>query len=370
MVSAKGVITGNVSAKEIITGTLNVGTEYIDPITQKKEITPNNAIQEVVPDNGYTALSKVIVDKIPDDYIIPTGSIDIDSNGTYDIKDKTTANVNIPEKILGTKKITKNGLYLANDDNLDGYSEVEVETSGEDISEYFQEKISSTYYQSGVLDAIKKIPKFKFSGDSCRALFQGLTRVQEIDLELIDTSNSTIFEYAFSCCRLAPTLLNANKLDTSKVTRFGSSFSTWNGKANFVLDLSWLNTDSATSLFSMFNNNFASEINLSNADFSKVADLNNMFAGASSLKNLILKENHNLGKGFLTTQSANYYNYKFDLSSCKNLTHDSLMNVINGLYDIARAGVQPQQLVLGSTNLAKLTEEEIAIATNKGWTVS
>ena len=46
------------------------------------------------------------------------------------------------------------------------------------------------------------------------------------------------------------------------------------------------------------------------------------------------------------------------------------MNVINNLYDIASAGVKPQQLVLGSENLAKLTAEEIKIATDKGWTVS
>ena len=40
--------------------------------------------------------------------------------------DKVTANINIPEKILGTKTITSNGTYKAADDNLDGYSEIEV----------------------------------------------------------------------------------------------------------------------------------------------------------------------------------------------------------------------------------------------------
>jgi hypothetical protein len=78
----------------------------------------------------------------------------------------------------------------------------------------------------------------------------------------------------------------------------------------------------------------------------------------------------NLGQAYDTTQSANYSNYTFGLSSCTVLTHDSLMNVINGLYDIATKGCNTQSLVLGSTNLAKLTSEEIAIATNKGWTVS
>lgn len=32
-------------------------------------------------------------------------------------------------------------------------------------------------------------------------------------------------------------------------------------------------------------------------------------------------------------------------------------------------GVKPQTLQLGNTNKAKLTAEEIAIATNKGWNV-
>lgn len=55
----------------------------------------------------------------------------------------------------------------------------------------------------------------------------------------------------------------------------------------------------------------------------------------------------------------------FDLSSCTNLTHDSLMNVINGLVEVSG-----QTLTLGSANLAKLTDEEKAIATGKGWTLA
>ena len=45
-----------------------------------------------------------------------------------------------------------------------------------------------------------------------------------------------------------------------------------------------------------------------------------------------------------------------------------MLNIINGVYDIKSKGVQPQRLNLyvGS----KLTAEEIAIATNKGWSVN
>lgn len=78
----------------------------------------------------------------------------------------------------------------------------------------------------------------------------------------------------------------------------------------------------------------------------------------------------NLGQAYEITANANYYYYTLNLNNSCNLTHESLMNVINGLYDIKTKGCNTQQLVLGSTNLAKLTAEEIAIATEKGWSVS
>ena len=77
-----------------------------------------------------------------------------------------------------------------------------------------------------------------------------------------------------------------------------------------------------------------------------------------------------LGKAYETTASVNNSYYRLQLSNSNSLTHDSLMNVINNLYDIKTKGCKAQRLDLGSTNIAKLTSEEIAIATEKGWTVS
>lgn len=51
-------------------------------------------------------------------------------------------------------------------------------------------------------------------------------------------------------------------------------------------------------------------------------------------------------------------------------SHESLMNIINNLYDRASAGYSVLGLKLYSYNLEKLSDEEIAIATNKGWTLS
>ena len=56
-----------------------------------------------------------------------------------------------------------------------------------------------------------------------------------------------------------------------------------------------------------------------------------------------------------------------DLTPCPKLTHDSLMNVINEAADVTAS---PKTLTLGSTNLNKLTDNEKAIATNKGWTLA
>ena len=78
----------------------------------------------------------------------------------------------------------------------------------------------------------------------------------------------------------------------------------------------------------------------------------------------------NLGQGYSTTIPENSSDTTLKLRYSTKLTHESLMNVINNLYDIKTKGVKPQQLILGSKNLEKLTEEELAIAQNKGWTLS
>jgi hypothetical protein len=54
----------------------------------------------------------------------------------------------------------------------------------------------------------------------------------------------------------------------------------------------------------------------------------------------------------------------FCVDACTLLSHDSLMSIINNL-----TTVTGKTLDLGATNLAKLTDEEKAIATNKGWTL-
>ena len=56
-------------------------------------------------------------------------------------------------------------------------------------------------------------------------------------------------------------------------------------------------------------------------------------------------------------------------SACTKLTHDSLMSIINHLNDFSGT-TTTKTCTLGTTNLAKLTDAEKAIATQKGWTLN
>lgn len=56
-----------------------------------------------------------------------------------------------------------------------------------------------------------------------------------------------------------------------------------------------------------------------------------------------------------------------DLSDCINLSHDSLVNIIENLYNIKSQTTESAKIILGEANLAKLTDAEKAVATNKGW---
>ena len=79
-----------------------------------------------------------------------------------------------------------------------------------------------------------------------------------------------------------------------------------------------------------------------------------------------------LGKGFLQNgKAANHLMY-FD-PWMQNLTKESLLNIFNGLYDLNLLGftfVNQPTIKLGATNFARVTEEDIKIATDKGWIVT
>lgn len=357
MIKEKQKLTGNLNVKQSLSGKLGNAIICVDPITQEKEVMPTKEVQIIEPDKNYTGLSKVTVNPIPNEYIIPSGEIEFNQNGTYDVADKASAKVNIKEKVLGTKTITKNGTYKASDDDLDGYSEVEVETSGVDINDYYL--TSGNKYYNKIYYYMKMIPLIDTSNvTNMNSMFSSckeLRNIPQLNTSAVTNMNSTFYDCGY--------LKTIPQLDTSSVTTMHDMF----GFCPSLTTIPQLDTSNVTNMLQMFYN-CSSLTMIPQLDLSKVTNVQKMFVWCFALTTL--GGFQNLGMAYDTTASSNLNSYTLSLSDSSKLTHDSLMNVINNLYDIANKGCNAQQLILGSVNLAKLTAEEIAIATDKGWTVS
>ena len=60
---------------------------------QSKTVTPTQTVQDVVPDQGVYGLSKVTVNSIPSQYVIPFGTLTISESGVYDVASYASADV-------------------------------------------------------------------------------------------------------------------------------------------------------------------------------------------------------------------------------------------------------------------------------------
>ena len=113
---------------------------------QEKTITPTKEIQEVLPDNEKT-LSKVTVNPIPDEYIVPEGILDITKNGEYNVNNYAKVDVNTPvpkEEQSKSVTITENGTTTVRPDNNKVLSSVNITTD-----------IETGIFPSGILDIIE-----------------------------------------------------------------------------------------------------------------------------------------------------------------------------------------------------------------------
>ena len=83
-----------------------------------------------------------------------------------------------------------------------------------------------------------------------------------------------------------------------------------------------------------------------------VKDMNNTFLGTTGLKTIKFRD----------------YPVSFDISISTKFEEADLVEILNNLMDLT--GKTSQTLTMGATNLAKLTDTEKAIATNKNWVLA
>ena len=134
-----------------------------------------------------------------------------------------------------------------------------------------------------------------------------------------------------------------------------------------------LNTSNFTSMDLMFNDCYKlTSIPLLNT--SKVTSMNRIFYNCQSLSTIPALDVSNV-----TNFNSAFWNCKnlesiemtgmkvsFKIDSSTKFTREALVVILNNLATVSTS----QTLTMGATNLAKLTEEDKAIATNKGWTLA
>lgn len=109
----------------------------------------------------------------------------------------------------------------------------------------------------------------------------------------------------------------------------------------------------------------ASSINMNNCFNSSSVKI---ISATYSLKNVTSLGNAFAYCYYLTTIKFRDYPVSFDISSSINFTESALVEILNNLMDLT--GKTSQTLTMGATNLAKLTDSEKAIATNKNWVLA
>ena len=147
------------------------------------------------------------------------------------------------------------------------------------------------------------------------------------------------------------------------------------GYSSFSKVPEWVDFEGVTDMNKMFY--FCGNLStIPEIDSSKVTDMTSMFDFCKSLTTIPLIDTSSvtsmgsmLYRCYKLTDLGGFIGLKCDLDLYDSplITHESLLNVINKAADVTAS---PATLTLGSTNLAKLTDEEKAIATNKGWTLA
>lgn len=311
--------------------------------TEEKSVTiTENGTQEVLPSIGKDALSKVVI------------------NTEIPIKEEQSKNVEIKE----------NGTILVLPDEGKVLNEVSITTNvpQDNTLKKLLDATKSCYYLfneykgTSVDDLIQ--PNDTENVTNMISMFRECSNLTTIPQ--LDTSNVTnMYGMFYNCSKLT----TIPQLNTSKVDNMNSMFYYCSSLESIPL----LDTGNVTNMYGMFNNCFAltavPQFNTSKVtnmssmfnwckkltvipqwDVSNVTNMSNMFFYCSGLKSILMTG----------------MKVSFDISASTKFERTDLLIILNNLATVTKT----QTLKMGATNLAKLTDEDKLIATNKGWTLA
>ena len=355
-------------------------------------------------------------------------SLSVTDNGTYTpsagVDGFDIVEVNVPKEHhnVVSKSITANGTY--NSDGDDVWNSVDVNVP-EKVAFNFNQLDNVNFHTNGTTIDLTGLDTSTFT--SMRNMFYRCEKLKTLDVSHFDTSNVTDMSSMFAVCDML-TALDVSNFDTSQVSDMSRMFANtglkaldltafdtsnvnnmesmfYNSNRLESLNVSNFNTAKVTNMSSMFHGIKSTELDLSSFDTSQVSDMSQMFGWCSNLVSLDLShfnvsnvtDMRNMLDWCTELTSLNISNWNmskvtnvyqmFDttslietiacdglqlpdidlsyiaLNSCKKLTVDSIVGLLNALPQ----STHNYSFQIGADNIAKLSEDQKAIATNKGW---
>lgn len=165
------------------------------PLTTKSA-TPSTSSQTITPGTGYVGLSSVTVNAIPSEYIIPTGTVNITSNGTVDVTQYASASVNVS----GSGK------------NVQAY----IGTAEVNTTSYTATTVTLTVAKTGTYDISWTGCRNTTSGTSGSQLYKNGTAV--------GTASTTFTRSYWQHVKLTNQSLNANDVLVVRARARGTSY--------------------------------------------------------------------------------------------------------------------------------------------------
>lgn len=259
---------------------------------QEKTVIPTKEQTIVEADTSYDGLSKVVVEPISDDYVIPNGILEVTSNGEHNVKEYEKVLTNIHEQVPYKPRHISFSGYTGT--NLD-YELANLDTS--DIT-------------------------------NMENMFSGCSNLITLDISNFDVSNVTNINGMFNGCSKISNIKLPNFTNPT-LTDIGSLFYACGNLT--TVDLSKMNTSNVTDMSYLFYNcSSLTNIDLSNFDTSKVTTMYYMFRSCSRLERIDIS--NFVSKSNLNSQSMfnNCTNLKTLIINNENIFRMSNVNMLSG----------------------------------------
>lgn len=354
--------------------------EYVIQNLQEKTIIPTKSAQDVTADKDYTGLSSVHVEPIPDEYIKPNGLLDITENGIFDVTEKAEVNVNVqvaakPEKpYIDSSKMKYFGyMFSKNNGNTDLSLLENLDTSnGIDFTAMFKGRNELTDVSldaqngenfSNMFDGCSALTNITLNSHSGKNFNQMCKSCNSLNNINIDTSNGETFRFMFQYASVetVPELDLGNATDlyamysgckiSGKLTLNApknKNLSYCFGSTTLLSEIDLGNTSSVENWSGAFDKSSVETISC--LDLSSAKSIASIFSRTSALKNI-------------TFSSIPIFDNNFSIK-WSPLTEESLASLVNALSDNSGLGTT-YTVTLGANNIAKLTEEQLAIVAAK-----